>query len=151
MRRGQAENGVEAGSGDSGSDTIVSVGKGITEHLNVGVGDDGTSGIEGLCSNVSVGVSDVTTVGQGGVSMVGSGFQFCCLGGAGMVMFGETGTNCRRNLRFRVVTLPEPSILTEYLSWSKASVTVPVLSQRLGLFPIPFCTKHLSPLRSGRS
>lgn len=36
--------------------------------------------------------------------------------GAGMVMSIETGTNARRNLRFRVVTLPEPSILTQYLS-----------------------------------
>ena len=36
--------------------------------------------------------------------------------GAGMVMSVETGTNAQRNLRFRVVTLPEPSILTQYLS-----------------------------------
>ena len=45
------------------------------------------------------------------------------------------GVKLLRNLRFLSVTLPVPSTRTVYWSWSLASTTLPVLSQRLGWFP----------------
>ena len=66
-------------------------------------------------------------------------------------MIDVAGENFRRNLLFRHVTRPVPSTLTQYWSWGRTSVTVPVLSQRWGLVPTWFCMKQRSPTLSGDS
>lgn len=51
-----------------------------------------------------------------------------------------------RNYLFRVVTLPEPSILTTYWSKWRTSIIVPVLSHLRGCGPVWFRIRTWSPM-----
>ena len=90
------------------------------------------------------GVTRGTRGGAGGVA----GCKLTCTCGKGCLLIG---VNFRKNFLFRSVSLPVPSILTIYWSCSLHSITTPVLSQRLGLFPTWFCTNTFVPTVSGGS
>ena len=61
----------------------------------------------------------------------------------------DAGLNALRKRLFLLVSRPEPSTLMTYWSCSAASITVPVRCHLVGLFPVWFWIKHLSPIFRG--
>ena len=88
-----------------------------------------------------------------GLAASACGTNVCMVAGplsAGVTVVGMLmGVYFRKNFLFLSVVRPVPSTLTKYWSCGLVSKTVPVLSHLLGLGPLWFCRKTLSPTVRG--
>jgi len=81
-------------------------------------------------------------------SVSGTGSAGTATGSTGFIMLCAYGVSFLRNLLFLSVSLPDPSTLTTYWSWSLSSTTTPVMSHLDGWLPTWFWTNTLSPTAS---
>ena len=102
--------------------------------VRVGLEDAGVSGVGTTDALAGVlGMIICGSVGSVGVAgRLGGSSGLLGIATAGCAISVVIGLNWRSAFRFLVVTLPEPSIFTQYWSNGSTSVTVPVLSHLFG-------------------